>query len=107
MEHTKLIAMQENLGLGHKGNILITTEKRVDKNLPPIATEIIDDDFAHRIVLCCNSHDELVEVIEAALRIKDIWTLPTDEECFRDEAQALQTMLYKFEQALNSAKSPH
>ncbi len=50
------------------------------------------------------SHSKLVEVIEAAIRIKDIWTLPTNEACFHNEAVALQTMRTNFEQALKEAK---
>lgn len=50
------------------------------------------------------SHEKLVEVIEAAIRIKDIWTLPTNEACFHNEAVALQTMRTNFEQALKEAE---
>ena len=50
------------------------------------------------------SHVKLVKVIEAAIRIKDIWTLPTNEACFHNEAVALQTMRTNFEQALKEAK---
>lgn len=54
-----LIAMQANLGLGHKGEIIITTQKRVDENQPMIAKDIIDKDHAEHLVKCWNEYDEL------------------------------------------------
>ena len=61
---SKLIAMQANLGLGHKGEIILTTQERVDKNQPMIAKDIIDAEHADRFVLCWNSHDDLLKRIE-------------------------------------------
>lgn len=43
---------------------------------------------------------ELEEVIEAALRISDLWTLKEVETMFEDEAKALLAMKTRFEQAL-------
>lgn len=59
-ELTDLIAMQENLGLGNKGRILITTQERVNENLPAIAQDIIDEDFAHLICNRVNKYDALL-----------------------------------------------
>lgn len=43
---------------------------------------------------------KLEEVIEAALRISDLWTLKEVETMFEDEAKALDLMKQGFEQAL-------
>ena len=43
---------------------------------------------------------ELREVIEAALRISDLWTLKEVETMFEDEAKATEAMKTRFEQAL-------
>ena len=40
------------------------------------------------------------EAIKAALRISDVWLLPTDEDVFKDEAIAIQKMKERFEKAL-------
>lgn len=45
-------------------------------------------------------NERLREVIEGALRIKDLWLFQSEEEQYRHEAAALATMLYNFEQAL-------
>ena len=71
-QQTNLIPMQENLGLGHKGNILITTQERIDKNLPPIANNILDEDFSHLICRNVNNFDGLIEILELFI---------DDEEC--------------------------
>ena len=51
-EYTKdeLIAMQNNLGLGHYGEIILTTQKRVDDNLEPIAKDIVSESYANELV---------------------------------------------------------
>ena len=54
----KLIAMQENLGLGHKGTVIITTQKRVDDNVPCIAT-VNEPEQALSLVDRWNAHDTL------------------------------------------------
>lgn len=46
----------------------------------------------------------LREAIEAAVRIKDLWTLKEVESMFEDEAKALQSMLDGFEQALKGGE---
>lgn len=46
----KLIAMQNNLGLGHKGDIIITTQNRIDNNQEPVAKDIQGDSFATELV---------------------------------------------------------
>lgn len=43
---------------------------------------------------------ELEAVIQAALRISDLWTLKEVETMFEDEAKALDVMKQGFEQAL-------
>ena len=43
---------------------------------------------------------ELEAVIQAALRISDLWTLKEVETMFEDEAKALEIMKTGFEQAL-------
>ena len=58
MEHTKLIALQNDLGLGHKGDIVLTTQKRVDSNQEPIAKDIIHRDFAVDFVRRWNAFEE-------------------------------------------------
>ena len=61
----QLIAMQQNLGLGHKGEIIITTQERVDNNRPMIAKDIINAEHAEWLTLCWNSHDDLLAACEA------------------------------------------
>ncbi len=51
----KLIAMRNNLGHGHKGDIIITTQERLDKNFPPVAKDIVNEAFAMAIVDAYNS----------------------------------------------------
>lgn len=58
MECTKLIAMQKNLGLGHKGDILLTTQKRVDDNIEAIAKDIIDEEYAKELVWRWNAFEK-------------------------------------------------
>ena len=54
MSHTKgeLIAMQMNLGLGHRGEIILTTQERIDNNFEPLAKDIFSEataeDFCRR-----------------------------------------------------------
>jgi hypothetical protein len=80
MKHTegKLIAMQNNLGLGHKGDILITAQERIDNNLPALAKDIIDEVFARRICLCVNSHNELVEACKLGLKLAQMLNHPDE-----------------------------
>ncbi len=59
---TKLIAMRNNLGHGHKGDIIITTQKRIDKNFPPIAKDIINEAYAMAIVDAYNSVNTSTDV---------------------------------------------
>ena len=47
---------------------------------------------------------KLREVIKAALRISDLWTLKDVETMFEDEAKALETMKTGFEKALKEAE---
>jgi len=57
----ELIAMREDLFHGHKGNILITTQERVNANQPPIATDIIDEATAMELIHRYNTQHELLE----------------------------------------------
>ncbi len=68
---SELIAMQDNLGLGHKGDILLTTQKRIDNNQEPIAKNIIHRDFAVDIVRRWNAFekDGLVDELRVACGI--------------------------------------
>ncbi len=60
---------------------------------------------ADYIVQAINSHENLKEVIKAALRISDLWTLKEVETMFEDEAKALAIMKTGFEQALEAEKA--
>lgn len=72
MSHTKgeLIAMQMNLGLGHRGEIILTTQERIDNNLEPLAKDIFSEasakDFVHR----WNSQPDLLEACEAWMKVE-------------------------------------
>lgn len=70
-EFTKLIAMQKNLGLGHKGDIWLTTQERVNANQEPIAKDIIDEEHAKKLVRRWNSHDDLLAACKAVKSIKN------------------------------------
>lgn len=59
----------------------------------PIETQKLRERIKERI-------KELEAVIEAALRISDLWTLKEVESMFEDEAKALEIMKKGFEQAL-------
>jgi len=69
----KLIAMQNNLGQGHKGDIILTTQERVDAEEPMIAKSIIDKKYAMQLVNCYNAFekdglvDELMDSCKAGL----------------------------------------
>ena len=65
MSEKRLIVMQNNLGHGHVGDILITTQSRVDNNGEPIAKDIIDQQYALELVQAYNSHKALVDALEA------------------------------------------
>lgn len=65
---TKFIVMQANLGLGHKGEIIITTQERHDNHLPPIAKDIVDLSFAKKIVEAMNNYSS--EMKQAVKNIK-------------------------------------
>jgi len=52
----KLIVMQENLGLEHRGEILITTQERVDTNQKPIARDVVNSDIAFKLTERYNEH---------------------------------------------------
>jgi len=58
-EKEKLIVMVKNLGLGHYGDILITTQERVAANQPPIASDLLDEAWALSICHCMNEIDKL------------------------------------------------
>lgn len=60
--YKKLIAMRNDLGHGHKGDIIITTQERVDKNFPPIAKNIINEEYATAIVNAFNSINTTDEI---------------------------------------------
>lgn len=66
---SELIAMQKDLGLGHKGDILLTTQKRFDSNQEAIAKDIIDKDYAEKIIHRYNAFEDggiVYELKEAA-----------------------------------------
>jgi len=67
-KHTPLIALINNLGLGHYGDIVITTQERIDKNEAPIASDIIDKAAAMEIVKRSNSHDKLLEACKRLIQ---------------------------------------
>ncbi len=62
-KHT-LVVMVDNLGQGHQGNILITTEERIKDRTPPVADHIVTKEYAHFIVQACNSNAEREAVIK-------------------------------------------
>jgi len=71
MKKTDLIAMREDLGLGHKGNILITTQEKVDNNLPPIATSLLGEGWATCIVNRVNQFADLLAACEELIDFID------------------------------------
>lgn len=72
------------------------------QKLEPIAQGILDKHTAYNTLKA--SHTKLVEVIEAALRISDLWTLKDVETMFENEAKTLELMKANFEQALKEAE---
>ena len=72
MEHTKgkVKALQQDLGHGHKGNIVITTQENIDENIPWIADCGYSENSAanaKRFVKCWNSHDALLDACKQAV----------------------------------------
>ena len=67
VKHTPLIAMVSDIGLGHFGEIIITTQERVDSNQDPIAQNIPTNEIALEIVKRWNSHDALLEACDEGL----------------------------------------
>ena len=65
-EFTKdeMIAMQNNLGLGHRGDIILTTQKRIDDNKEPIAKDIFNEAYAKELVRRWNSQPDLLKTLE-------------------------------------------
>lgn len=67
-----LIALQKNLGHGHRGDILLTTQERVDTNQEPIAKDIVNEDHAMKLIYRWNAFekdglvDELLKLCEDA-----------------------------------------
>ncbi len=57
---------------------------------------------AKRIIHCVNHFDEVVETIQAALRIKDLWLPPDDHHADEDAEEIKTLMLMKstFEQVI-------
>jgi len=72
MGHTEeWIIMQKDLGLGHKGNIIVTTQRRIDENVPWIADCGCEVDAeANARLICaapklkkaCNDTQELLRI---------------------------------------------
>lgn len=68
MEYTQgeWIALQKDLGLGHKGSIILTTQQHIDDNTPWIADCGYTQDSeanARHIVKCVNERNDLVEAL--------------------------------------------
>ncbi len=64
----KLIAMRNNMGHGHVGDIIITTQERVDKNFPPIAKDIVNETYAMAIINAYNNVN-ITNKIDASQRL--------------------------------------
>ena len=62
----ELIVMRKDLGLGHKGEILITTQERVDANQEPIARDIDGEDRALRLTKRWNLYPILIDFLMKA-----------------------------------------
>jgi len=77
MIHTeeKLIAMQNDLGHGHKGDIILTTQDRVDNNLPKIAKNVLNPEYAEQLIRCWNAfnEDSMVDNLLAACKDARKW----------------------------------
>ena len=56
-----VIAVIKSLGHGHFGDIVLTTQERIDNNEEPIAKDIIDEEHAEFLCCAANSHDELLK----------------------------------------------
>jgi len=107
-EQTNLISMQENLGLGHKGNILITTQERINKNLPPIANNILDEDFAYLICKRINNFDDLLSACKAQHKAIDILfalLIEKDEKFFPSKSGLPWKAIQQGNRAIEDAES--
>ncbi len=102
----KLVAMRKKLGLGHKGDIIITTPERVNKNQPMIAKDIISTDYAEEILLRWNSFDDLYEACKAWLKVESEMSdnNPCPDLALRATYRKEATRLTKA--ALSKAKAP-
>ena len=101
MSHTEgdLIAMQQNLGLGHKGEIILTTQLRVDENQPIIAKDVIDKEHAERLALCWNSHDALLAACKTGLAYvyAIISKVPRSIQDLREDKEQLEAAIKEVE----------
>ena len=73
-KHTPLIAMIENLGLGHKGKIIITNQQRINANDEPIAQNIITEEFAEELLKRWNNHDALMEALREIAKTEGVFS---------------------------------
>ena len=111
MEHTKgeLIAMQKDLGLGHKGDILLTTQERVDNNQEAIAKDIIDIEHTKELVRRWNEYPDLKQQRDDLIVL--IWELSPkhqhDHDYFHDNCTlcGMEKLRYeKIEAAIKKAQ---
>lgn len=79
MSTDKLIAMQENLGMGHKGKIILVTQKCLDNNTKAIADDILNAEWADFIVRAANSHAALVKSLKNMVWVHDNLCKTIDE----------------------------
>ena len=109
MEHTKLIAMRNDLGLGHKGDILLTTQERVDNNQEPIAKDIIDEEHAKELVRRWNAFekDGLVDELRTALKalMAAPETLPPDNEFDKEQRDYRNRCMTRIDEARKLGKA--
>ena len=113
----KWIVMRENLGMGHAGRIIITTQERVDKNQAMIAKDIIDEANARLIAAACNACQEinpdnpqaaaeaLVDLYEAC---KGLFSVVQYYHSAKDPTKAaasIEEIYIKAEQALSKAEA--
>ncbi len=85
MEKEKWIVMQTNLGMGHYGELIITTQERVDNNLPMIAKDVVDEEHACRICQCVNAYKALLDACKRDAELADAAILSTPSGEYRNK----------------------
>lgn len=85
-------------------HIISSMKIRLSQDIEGGTACILNQHTMAQIIRCFDDQTERIKeleaVIQAALRVSDLWTLKEVDTMFEDEAKALEVMKQGFEQAL-------